>query len=81
VVGLLVAAGEERTFVREYLAKIRLHSQAPATNAVGLGPLLVFRAFEAVSPDLVPLYGGASITLAVFFVLWLAFEHARARTC
>jgi len=32
---------------------------------------------EAVSPDLVPLYYGASLGLAVFFVLWLAFEYAR----
>jgi hypothetical protein len=185
VVGLLVAAGGERMFAPEYLAKIRLHSQAPATNAVGLGSLLVFSAapwqvnpdgsvfvaeadadaarpaswilplvsagyllaalpliwrarplatlmyavplifwalsptgyyysflvllvllpwaegtpdrvrllemalltvlmavlyaFEAVSPDLVPLYWGASITMAVFFALWLGFEHARAK--
>jgi len=32
---------------------------------------------EAISPDLVPLYHGASVGLAGFFVLWLAFEHAR----
>lgn len=182
----LLAAGEERTFVREYLDKIRLHSQAPATNAVGLGSLLVFGtarwqynpdgsvlvadadavaarpapwilpmasaayllaalpliararpleslmyavplifwatsatgyyysflvllvllpwargmpdrvrllemalltavmaglyAVEVASPDLVPLYWGASLQMAVFFVLWLGFEHARART-
>jgi hypothetical protein len=32
---------------------------------------------EAISPDLVPLYHGASLGLAVFFVVWLAFEYAR----
>jgi hypothetical protein len=42
VVGLLAAAGEERTFAGEYLAKIQLHSQEVASNSVGLRPLLVF---------------------------------------
>jgi hypothetical protein len=36
-------------------------------------------AVEVASPDLVPLYWGASLQMAVFFVLWLGFEHARAR--
>lgn len=181
--GLLLAAGEERVFAREYLAKMRVHNEAPVTNAVGLGSLLVFGtapwrynpdgtvlvtdadavaarpapwvlplasaaylvaalplirrarpleslmygvpllfwglsptsyyysflvllvllpwaaglpdrarllqmalltlvmavlyALEVVSPDLIPLYWGASLTLAVFFVLWLALDYAR----
>jgi hypothetical protein len=183
---LVLGAGEERTFTREYLDKIRVHNQAPATNALGLGSFLVFStarwqyqpdgsvlvtdadavaarpapwilplaaalsalvalplvlrappveslmyavplifwalsptgyyysflvllvlvpwacgrpdrvrllemgvltlvmavlyAFEAASPDLIPLYWGASLQLGVFFVLWLAFEHARGRS-
>lgn len=42
VVGLVAAAGEDRTFAREYLTKIRLHSQEVAANSVGLGSLLAF---------------------------------------
>ena len=34
---------------------------------------------EAISPDLVPLYHGASLGLAAFFVVWLACEYARRR--
>ncbi len=40
----LLALGEPRTSTREYLAKIRRHSQEVAANSVGLGPLLVFHA-------------------------------------
>src|SRR4029078_3810073 len=32
---------------------------------------------EAISPDLVPLYHGASLGLAAFFVVWLVCEYAR----
>ena len=32
---------------------------------------------EAISPDLVPLYHGASLGLAAFFVVWLGCEYAR----
>jgi hypothetical protein len=35
------AAGEQRSFVAEYISKIRLHNDAPALNAVGLGALMV----------------------------------------
>jgi hypothetical protein len=41
---VLMMMGDERTFAREYVDKIRLHSHAPASNAVGLGSLLVFSA-------------------------------------
>jgi hypothetical protein len=52
VVGLVAAAGEDRTSAREYLAKIRLHSQEVAANSVGLGSLLVFHAAPwTVNPD------------------------------
>jgi len=44
VVGLCAAAGEERTFAREYLTKIRLHGEEVASNSVGLRSLLVFGA-------------------------------------
>ena len=52
VVGLLLAAGEDRTSAREYLAKIRLHSQDVAANSVGLGSLLAFHAAPwSLNPD------------------------------
>jgi hypothetical protein len=44
VIGLLAAAGEARTFAREYLGKILVHSQEVASNSVGLRSLLVFGA-------------------------------------
>lgn len=184
VAGLaLLAAGERRTFVAEYLGKIERHSREAATNSIGLPSLVVFHrapwrldrdggilvtegdalaaqppswlpkaaagaylvlaiplilaaspvtslmyavplifwgltatgyyysflvllillpwhggrpdrvrllemtlltvimavsyAREAISPDLVPLYYGASLSLALFFLVWLAFEYAR----
>jgi hypothetical protein len=52
VVTVLLAAGEDRTSTRAYLAKIRLHSQEAAANSVGLGPLLVFHAVPwTLNPD------------------------------
>jgi len=43
VVGVgLVAVGEENSFLREFVSKIRFHSEAPFTNHVGLGSLFVF---------------------------------------
>ena len=52
VVTVLIAAGEDRTSTRAYLAKIRLHSQEAAANSVGLGPLLVFHAAPwTLNPD------------------------------
>jgi hypothetical protein len=42
--------------------------------------MAVSYAFEVASPDLLPLYYGASVALALFFALWLAFEYARPAT-
>jgi hypothetical protein len=38
--------------------------------AVGYG-------FELVSDELLPLFHAASLQLALFFLLWLAFEYVR----
>jgi hypothetical protein len=41
-----------------------------AIMAVGYG-------FELVSDELLPLFHAASLQLALFFLLWLAFEYVR----
>jgi hypothetical protein len=61
----LLAAGEDRTSTRAYLAKIRLHSQEAAANSVGLGPLLVFHAVPwKLNPDGSVFVGDADATAA-----------------
>ena len=52
--------------------RVRLLEMALLTTVMA-----VLYAFEFASPDLIPLYWGASLKMAVFFTLWLAFEWAR----
>ncbi len=65
VVTVLLAAGEDRTSTRAYLARIRLHSREVAANSVGLGPLLVFHAVPwKLNPDGTVLVGDADAKAA-----------------
>lgn len=48
----LIASGEERTHAREFLSKIRVHSQDPFINSVGLSSVMVFgKATWTSNPD------------------------------
>ena len=48
----LVASGEGRSLLPEFLAKMRLHAEVPFSNSVGLSPLIAFTAAPwSMSPE------------------------------
>jgi len=78
VVGLVAAGGEDRTFAREYLTKIQLHSREVAANSVGLGSLLAFHAAPwTLNPD-GSVFVGADAAAAAAPPPWLVRTVAAA---